>query len=137
MQHPWSSAFGAGGCIGVIALMTSWWLATAAPGRAPLPTRGFPFETLALLGVLIVLVVLLAVVVMVLRARFIAQSARSSARSVGLMDELRQMRDEGRISEAEFQAVRSKMNSRLRDEIKSSQPTPEPRGSKSAKGRPQ
>jgi hypothetical protein len=104
----------------------------AASGAGPPSPRGFPFETLALLGVLILLVVLLAVVVMVARARFLAHAPKGPARSSGLVDQLRQMRDDGRMTEAEFQAVRSRLNARLRDEVKtppSEAGTPRPRPS--------
>lgn len=71
-------------------------------------------EILVVVGALIVAVVGLGLVIMFLRRRMLAQDATAWGQ-VGVMEELRQLRDSGQLSPEEFDAAKGKIVGRVLD----------------------
>lgn len=83
-----------------------------APARTQWGARDTA-DTLKLVGGLIAGVVVLAIVVLVARGRFLASKQRSAS-AAGMMDEMRRLHESGKLSKAEYDAVRSRLAAKVR-----------------------
>lgn len=93
-------------------------LSQATVPDRPSPARtqwgaGDTADTLKLVGGLIAGVVVLAIVVLVARGRFLASKQRPAS-AAGMMDEMRRLHESGKMSKAEFEAVRSRLAAKVR-----------------------
>jgi hypothetical protein len=99
------------------------------PGPAPVIASlaqagggGLRFDVFILVGALIVAVVVLSVVVLMVRRKLLAADRAGASAPAGLLESLRRMRDDGRLSEAEFEAAKSRLGAGLRREAQESRP---------------
>jgi uncharacterized membrane protein len=93
--------------------------------------KGDVNELLLVIGILIGVLILGYVTIMFIRGRMKAMA--DTPPSVSLMDSVRQMHAEGKISDEEFSAVRAKMSSGLRSAV-ARPPAPGSTAPKAAKG---
>jgi hypothetical protein len=97
-------------------------------GQAQAPRGADPTsQVLLAVGVCIALVIIGAVAVLLLRRTLFAKGTETEA-SNGLMDSIRKLRDEGKMSEDEYQAARRAMSARARTQFDA--PRPPDKGSK-------
>jgi hypothetical protein len=82
--------------------------ANATPSWVPLVVQ---------IGLAITAVIIGTVVVMLVRRRYSQQQDDPGAGGVGLMEQLRQMNREGKISDEELAAIRGKMRDSLRQQV--------------------
>lgn len=84
--------------------------AAPALGQVALPR----VDVLLVVGVLIAAVVVLSVVVLLVRRKLLSAGNDSAGSAAGVLESLRQMRNEGRLTEAEFQAAKARLGAGLR-----------------------
>ncbi len=82
-------------------------LAQSSPAGAAKPA-GNPLALMGVVGAMIGVVMVLTVVIMVVRRRMLAP-ADTTADAVGLIDQLRRMRENGQLSEAEYAAAKARL----------------------------
>ncbi len=105
-------------------------LAQAGGGGAA-AAGGLRVDVFLLVGGLIVAVVVLSVVVLMVRRKFLAADRAGASVPAGVLESLRRMRDDGRLSAAEFDAAKARLGAGLRREAQDSRPVPR-RSSRSA-----
>ena len=81
-----------------------------------------------LVGSLIVAVVVLSAVVLMVRRKLLTADRVEASAPAGLLESLRRMKAEGRLSEAEFEAARAKLGAGLRRAAQDSRPAAGRRG---------
>jgi len=84
--------------------------AAPALGQMALPR----VDVLLVVGVLIAAVVVLSVVVLLVRRKLLSEGGDATGSAAGVLESLRQMRNDGRLTEAEFQAAKARLGAGLR-----------------------
>ncbi|MGQ0627151.1 MAG: hypothetical protein ACT4PL_03515 [Phycisphaerales bacterium] len=98
---------------------------------AILAERTSPGELFLTVGLLVLSVIIGTVVVLAMRRRWMAKE-KAEATSVGLMESMRTMLRDGRISQAEFDAAKAGLATRLRGQPGPTAPDRSPRNGSSA-----